>query len=269
MRRPGLNTGGIIDGGREPLSLVVRLGLAAIVIALHVGGGWALTQVAPVKLVVADGTPMEVRMVSAEATAPPAAPPEPEPPQPEPPLAEPPPPPEIPLVDLATVVDPPPPDLPPPAFPVPAAPPPPPPKPQPPVAKPPPPPEKPRPAQARPPAAPAQAPAAAEAAAPSAPAAPSAGPKTVSASQVGYLVAPNPVYPTRSRRAGEEGVSTLRVLVDSGGQPTQVSVQASSGYPALDESALAAVRAAKFRPYVEAGQAQPVWVTISIRFKLQ
>ena len=90
-----------------------------------------------------------------------------------------------------------------------------------------------------------------------------------SASQVGYLVAPNPVYPTRSRRAGEEGVSTLRVLVDAGGQPTQVSVQASSGYPALDESALAAVRAAKFRPYVEAGQAQPVWVTISIRFKLQ
>ena len=46
-------------------------------------------------------------------------------------------------------------------------------------------------------------------------------------------------------------------------------MQASSGYPALDESALAAVRAAKFRPYVEAGQAQPVWVTISIRFKLQ
>lgn len=249
---------------RELLSPTVRLGLAAIVIALHVGGGWALTQVAPVKLVVADGTPMEVRMVSAEATAPPAAPPEPEPPQPEPP-----PPPEIPLVDLATVVDPPPPDLPPPAFPVPAAPPPPP-KPQPPVAKPPPPqPEKPRPAQARPPAAPAQAPAAAEAAAPAAPAAPSAGPKTVSASQVGYLVAPNPVYPTRSRRAGEEGVSTLRVLVDAGGQPTQVSVQASSGFPALDESALAAVRAAKFRPYVEAGQAQPVWVTISIRFKLQ
>ena len=39
--------GGFIEGGREPLSLVVRLGLAAIVIALHVGGGWGLTEELP------------------------------------------------------------------------------------------------------------------------------------------------------------------------------------------------------------------------------
>lgn len=261
MPTSGQIAGGFLDGGREPLSRRVRLVVLAAVIACHAGGGWALTQIEPAKLIVGDVAPMEVRLVSAEAPA--AAPAEPTPP--EPPLAEPPPeeplPPDVTLTDLATVVEPPPPDLPPPAFPVAAKPPPPPPKPPPPQPPP------PKPAPARPPAAPAQAPAPApsEAATPAAPAAP----KTVSASQVGFLVPPDPVYPTRSRRAGEEGTTTVRVLVDIAGRPAQVSLQSSSGFGALDESALAAVRAAKFRPYTEAGQAQPVWVSISIRFKLQ
>ena len=79
-------------------------------IFFHVGGGWALTMVEPVKLVVGDIAPMEVRMVAAEQQA--AA-------QPELPLDEPPPLPEVkpPPPDLATIVDPPPPDLPPPEFP--------------------------------------------------------------------------------------------------------------------------------------------------------
>ncbi len=248
---------------REPLSRRVRLIVLAAVIATHAGGGWALTQAAPAKLVVGEAAPMEVRMVAAEqAAAAPAEPPQPEPPQPEVPLAEPPPPPEVPVTDLASVVDPPPPDLPPPAFPVAAKPPPPPPPPpKPPAPKPP--AEKPRPVQA--PATPA---APAEATAPAATAAPAA-PKTVAASQVSYLVPPNPVYPPRSRRAGEQGTTTVRVLVDIAGRPTQISLQGSSGHAALDESALAAVRAARFRPYVEAGQPQAVWVAISIRFVLQ
>ncbi len=247
---------------KEPLSPIVRRGLLALVVFFHVGGGWALTQIEPARLIVGDIAPMEVRMVSAEQPAQAPEPAPPEPPQPEPPLAEPPPPPEVPLTDLATVVEPPPPDLPPPAFPVAAAPPPPPPpppKPQPPAPKP-----SPKPAQARPQSTPAPA----EAAAPAAPTA-AAAPKTVSASQVGYLAAPNPAYPTRSRRAGEEGTATVRVLVDIAGRPTQVSLQASSGHAALDESAVSAVRAARFRPYAERGIAQAVWVLIPIRFKLQ
>ena len=239
-------------GSGEPLSLTVRRGVLALVIFFHVGGGWALTQFEPAKLIVGEIASLEVRTVPAEqAAAPEETPPEPEPPPPEIPVAEPPPPVEVPLTDLASVLDPPPPDLPPPAFPIEAKPP----EPQPPK----PPPPKPMQRQTVPvPVAPqAQAPAV------------SSAPKVVQSSQLGFLVPPNPVYPTPSRKAGQQGTVMVRVLVDIAGRPSQVSLQASSGHTALDESALSAVRAAQFRPYAEAGTAQAVWVIVPIRFVLQ
>ncbi len=232
------------ESRREPLSPAVRRGLLALVIFFHVGGVWALTQIEPAKLIVGQVAPMEVRMVTAEPAA------VPDPPQQEalPPEPTPPPP------DLATMVEPPPPDLPPPVFPIQA----PPPKPPEPVK---PKPLPPKPVQ-RPPT-----PAAPVEAAPQ-PAAP-APPKTVSVAQVRYLVPPSPTYPASSRRSGEQGVATVRVLVDITGRPTQVSLQVSSGHTALDESALSAVRAAHFRPYAEGGIPQAVWVLIPVKFVLQ
>jgi protein TonB len=233
----------ITETYKEPLTPTVKRALLALVIFFHVGGGWALTQVEPVKLIVGDVAPMEVRMVPAEQQA-----------QPDPPLDEPPPLPEVPPpLELATVIDPPPPDLPPPVFPVEA--PPPPPEPE----KP----KPPKPVQKRPPQAPVEA--QPQQAAPAAPAAP----KTVSASQLGYLVPPNPIYPARSRKAGEEGKVMVRVLIDVTGRPAQVSMQTSSGHPELDQSALSAVRAAQFRPYAEGGIAQAVWVLVPINFVLR
>ncbi len=234
---------------KEPLTPTVKRALLALVIFFHVGGGWALTQVEPVKLVVGDIAPMEVRMVPAEQAA-----------QPDPPLEEPPPLPEMPPPpELATVIDPPPPDLPPPVFPVEAPPPPPPPKP--PEPKPPP----PKPVQKRPPTPQAPVEAQPQQAAPAAPAAP----KTISASQLGYVVPPNPIYPARSRKAGEQGNVMVRVLIDVTGRPAQVSLQTSSGHPELDQSALSAVRAAQFRPYAEGGLTQAVWVLVPINFVLR
>ena len=234
---------------KEPLTPTVKRALLALVIFFHVGGGWALTQVEPVKLVVGDIAPMEVRMVPAEQAA-----------QPDPPLEEPPPLPEMPPPpELATVIDPPPPDLPPPVFPVEAPPPPPPPKP--PEPKPPP----PKPVQKRPPAPQAPVEAPPQQAAPAVPAAP----KTISASQLGYLVPPNPIYPARSRKAGEQGNVMVRVLIDVTGRPAQVSLQTSSGHSELDQSALSAVRAAQFRPYAEGGLTQAVWVLVPINFVLR
>jgi protein TonB len=235
---------------KEPLTPTVKRTLLALVIFFHVGGGWALTQVEPVKLVVGDIAPMEVRMVSAEQPA-----------QPDLPLDEPPPLPEVkpPPPELATAVEPPPPDLPPPVFPVEAPPPKPPPQPE----KPKPPPPKPVQKQPATPQAPVEA--QPQQAAPAAPAAP----KTVSASQLGYLVPPNPIYPARARKAGEQGSAVVRVLVDVTGRPAQVSLQTSSGHPELDQSALSAVRAAQFRPYAEGGLAQAVWVLVPINFVLR
>jgi protein TonB len=252
--------GDIASTYKEPLTPTMKRALLALVIFFHVGGGWALTQVEPVKLVVGDIAPMEVRMVAAEQQA--AA-------VPELPAEEPPPLPEFkPPPELATVVEPPPPDLPPPVFPI-EPPPPKPPEPkkveQPPKPKPPP----PKPVQKAAPHPPTEAqPQQQAAAAPAGPTAPS-GPKTVSAAQLGYLVPPNPVYPQRSRRAGEEGKVMVRVLVDVAGRPAQVSLQASSGHPELDQSALSAVRAAQFRPYAEGGVPQPVLVLVPINFVLQ
>jgi protein TonB len=235
---------------KVPLTPTVKRALLALVIFFHVGGGWALTQVEPAKLVVGDIAPMEVRMVPAEQAA-----------QPDPPLDEPPPLPEVkpPPPELATVIEPPPPDLPPPVFPVEAPPPPPPPEPE--KPKPPP----PKPVQKRPPTPQAPVDAQPQQAAPAAPAAP----KTVSASQLGYVVPPNPIYPARSRKAGEQGNVMIRVLVDVTGRPAQVSLQTTSGHPELDQSALSAVRAAQFRPYAEGGLAQAVWVLVPINFVLR
>ena len=240
----------ITETYKEPLTPTVKRALLALVIFFHVGGGWALTQVEPVKLVVGDIAPMEVRMVPAEQQA-----------QPDPPLDEPPPLPEVkpPPPELATVIEPPPPDLPPPVFPVEAPPPPPPPEPE--KPKPPP----PKPVQKRPPVPQAPVEAQPQQAAPAAPAAP----KTVSASQLGYVVPPNPIYPARSRKAGEQGNVMIRVLVDVTGRPAQVSLQTSSGHPELDQSALSAVRAAQFRPYAEGGLTQAVWVLVPINFVLR
>ena len=88
-------------------------------------------------------------------------------------------------------------------------------------------------------------------------------------SQVAYINPPNALYPTRSRRNGEQGRVMLRVLVDAAGRPAQVGLAQSSGHPALDESALSAVRAASFRPYSEGGVAQAVWVNVPIDFVLR
>jgi protein TonB len=210
----------------------------ALVIFFHVGGAWALMQIQPTRLEVGDIASMDVRLVPSEQLTPP---------QPEiqtpPPEDTPPPTPE-----LESMIQPPLPDLPPPAFPVQAPPP-----------KPKPPPPKPHPVPQVPTTSTPQT------AAPAAPAAP----KTVSASQVAYLTPPSPIYPVRSRRAGEKGTVTVKVLIDATGRPTNVAVQGSSGHPALDESAVSAVRAARFRPYAEAGVAQAVWVLVPINFVLQ
>lgn len=247
------------------MSTAARRGVLALVIFFHVGGGWALTQVEPVKMIVGDVAPMEVRMVSAE-----------EPAQPEIENSEPPPPVELtpPPVELATIVEPPPPDLPPPEFPLAKVDLPPPDEPPPPNIPPPekkvepkPKPPEPRPVQRKPPSPNPAAPVdnQPQQAVPAAP----AGPRAVSASQVGVLIAPNTVYPAKSRRAGDEGTTMVRVLIDIAGRPAQVSVEKSSGFPELDQAALTAVRAAMFRPYTQGGIAQPVTVIYPIKFVLK
>ncbi|MBR6877350.1 MAG: energy transducer TonB, partial [Neisseriaceae bacterium] len=58
----------------------------------------------------------------------------------------------------------------------------------------------------------------------------------------GHLHNPKPPYPQRSIENGEEGAVRLRVRVEANGRPSKVDLVKSSGYPALDRSALKTVR---------------------------
>ncbi|TCS38298.1 outer membrane transport energization protein TonB [Paucimonas lemoignei] len=128
----------------------------------------------------------------------------------------------------------------------------------------------PAPAPASPPAqAAAAAPAPNAAAAAGAPAGPPgpAQPKLVT-SGVEYIQPPSPVYPAVSRRLGEEGTVTLRVLVNERGRAEQADIHKSSGVPRLDEAARQAVLRAVFKPYTENGGPIPYRVNVPISFQL-
>ena len=88
-------------------------------------------------------------------------------------------------------------------------------------------------------------------------------------SAVQYLRPPAPVYPRASRRQGETGRATVRVLIDEQGRPAELRVQSSSGHARLDEAGLEALRDARFRPYAENGVAQRVWALVPIHFDLE
>lgn len=99
-------------------------------------------------------------------------------------------------------------------------------------------------------------------AAPTAPPAPPAAPTSLPSSAIHYLVPPAVVVPTASRRLNEQGTVWLRVVVDTQGMPQKVSVHQSSGFKRLDEQALQAMRAARFKPYIERGVALE-WTAIA------
>lgn len=125
------------------------------------------------------------------------------------------------------------------------------------------------PAAAPPVAAPVSAPAAravpAAAPAPS-PAAPA--PITPPDFSAGQLRNGGPAYPYLSRRAKEEGVVTLRVLVTEEGRAGEVWVDRSSGFERLDKAALATVKHWKFLPARQAGRAIAAWVLVPVTFAL-
>lgn len=76
----------------------------------------------------------------------------------------------------------------------------------------------------------------------------------------------NPLYPSASKRAGEEGTVLLDIVVGSNGVPTEINVERSSGFPALDDSAVAAVRKWRFTVNSDSSYAR---VRLPVTFKLE
>jgi len=83
-----------------------------------------------------------------------------------------------------------------------------------------------------------------------------------------YLHNPKPVYPTFSRRRGEEGSVLLRVRVGAGGTALDVEVAKPSGFPRLDAAAREAVGNWRFIPAKRGSEAIESWVAVPIVFSL-
>lgn len=95
------------------------------------------------------------------------------------------------------------------------------------------------------------------------------GPVAPPSFRAGYLRNPEPVYPTVSRRLGEEGTVQLRVLVSAEGQPVRVDLHRSSSHPRLDEAAAAAVRGWRFVPAKRGTTPVEATVIVPIVFRLE
>lgn len=86
--------------------------------------------------------------------------------------------------------------------------------------------------------------------------------------QADYLRNPAPAYPRLSRRLGEQGEVSLRVLVDPHGKPRRVELDTSSGFERLDRAALDVVQRWSFVPARRGSRAVEAWVIVPIVFSL-
>jgi protein TonB len=75
-------------------------------------------------------------------------------------------------------------------------------------------------------------------------------------------------HPAALRERGIEGAVLLRVKVDMQGRPADVQLLAGSGWRLFDEAALQQVRACRFIPAKQGGQAIDSWVEFPVRFAL-
>lgn len=85
---------------------------------------------------------------------------------------------------------------------------------------------------------------------------------------VSYLNNPAPDYPAMSRRLGEEGRVSMKVLVSAEGAAAEVEIEKSSGSERLDKAAMAAVKQWRFIPANKNNQPLSAYVLVPIKFAL-
>jgi len=83
----------------------------------------------------------------------------------------------------------------------------------------------------------------------------------------GYQVKPR--YPESARRAGVQGVTTLRVHVLENGRVSEVLVEQSAGFRDLDQAAMEAVKKWLFEPARRGKDPVSVWVMLPVKFELR
>lgn len=103
---------------------------------------------------------------------------------------------------------------------------------------------------------------------PPTPAPPRTEPPTLVRAHADRQRCPPAPHPAALRERGIEGAVLLRVRVDVQGRPADVTVLAGSGWRLFDEAALQQVRACRFVPATQGGQAVDSWVEFPVRFAL-
>jgi len=96
-----------------------------------------------------------------------------------------------------------------------------------------------------------------------------APPLEVSIEGVKLIRPPPRVYPTMSRRLGETGRVLVRVVIDTQGVPTEVTLAEPSRYARLNEEALRSARQARFEPYRVNGRPMSVTILWPFVFNLE
>ncbi len=84
-----------------------------------------------------------------------------------------------------------------------------------------------------------------------------------------YARTVTPRYPRRARRAGWEGTTVLKVLVNAEGAPGRVIVDRTSGFDILDSAAVNAVEHWRFHPARRGADAESSWVRVPVAFRLK
>jgi protein TonB len=77
-----------------------------------------------------------------------------------------------------------------------------------------------------------------------------------------------PGYPGGARRAGREGIVTVRVLVGTDGTPISVTVRVTSGHEDFDDAAVQAVKKWRFSPARRGKDPVASFHDVRIRFRL-
>ena len=91
---------------------------------------------------------------------------------------------------------------------------------------------------------------------------------TLLSTQLNYFKMVPPVYPKMARQKGWQGTVVLKALVAEDGTCSRVEVEESSGYDALDQSAVHAVRQWEFSPARLGGNPYAVLTKVPVQFIL-
>jgi protein TonB len=83
------------------------------------------------------------------------------------------------------------------------------------------------------------------------------------------LSSPKPPYPREAFRARQEGRVTVDIEVLSDGKVGRTALNATSGVPSLDASALEAIRNWQYAPGTKGGKLSPQWIRVVVSFELK